>query len=109
MPRTKELYQSIDAVNDTDANGNPAGGYVNAKGLSIEWQNGPCPDGVEPNGAWVQTVIRACIQRIEAYQNSKYKCRENALAITKLEEAFLWLDYRAKRRMDRGVLGEHIE
>ena len=41
------------------------------------------------------------IKRIEFYQtasNGRFKCRENAIAITKLEEALLWLN---KRTQDR--------
>lgn len=38
-------------------------------------------------------------------QDSAYKCRENAIAITKLEEALLWLRKRTMNRERRGVEG----
>lgn len=96
-----------------DPNGNPSGGYVEGCGLSIEWQNGPLGRGAErqePNGAFVETVISAAKQRIEFYQtanNGKFACRENAIAITKLEEALLWLNKRTMDREARQVEGTH--
>ena len=60
--------------NQVDENENPTGGNVSGTGLSIEWQNGPLGRGaerVEPNGAFVETVIDAARQRIQFYQDSK--------------------------------------
>jgi hypothetical protein len=37
--------------------------------------------------------------------NEKYPCRENAVAITKLDEALLWLEKRTRVRIERGVEG----
>lgn len=97
--------------NYTDQNGTPTGGTVLGNGLDIRWQNGALkePDGTprEPNGAFVETVISACVQRLEFFQNSKFSCRENALAITKLQEALHWLEDRTKRRQAAGVEGTH--
>ena len=39
--------------------------------------------------------------------NKKFPCRENLLAITKIEEASLWLGKRTADRIARGVEGEH--
>ena len=93
-----------------DENGNPAGGQTEGRGFTITWQNGPLSvDGVrrEPNGAFVEDVITAVLGRIQFYQASRFKCRENALAITKLEEALHWLDHRTRNRQARGVEGTH--
>ena len=100
----------LEAVNYTDPDGNPAGGYVGGIGLEIVWQKGPLnrgPDRLEPNGAFVKTVIAAALQRIEYYQESPFRCRENALAITKLEEALHWLNHRTAAREEREVEGTH--
>ena len=96
--------------NINDPNGNPAGGTVSGTGLEITWQDGPLgrgPERKEPNGAFVETVIDAARQRIQYYQDSKFKCRENAIAITKLEEALLWLNKRTSDRGKREVEGTH--
>ena len=95
--------------------GLPAGGLVVGVGLSIDWQNGPLgrcgtTDRVEPNGAFVEDVIEAARQRIEHYQEAsggRFRCGENARAITKLEEALLWLDKRTQRRTEQNVEGTH--
>lgn len=87
------------AQNIADPEGNPAGGSVEGIGLKIEWQNGPLGRGLErqePNGAFVETVLAAALQRIQYFQESKFKCRENAMAITKIDEALLWLNKRTR-------------
>jgi len=63
----------------------------------------------DPNGAFVDDVIEAARQRLEFYQkasNGRFACRENAIAITKLEEALHWLYARRMEREIRGVQGE---
>lgn len=98
--------------NCNDENGNPAGGFVKGVGMEINWQNGPLGRGKErkePNGAFVETVIDAVLKRIEFYQSSKFSCRENAIAATKLEEALMWLNRRTQRRENAGTEGTHKE
>ncbi len=100
-------------VNDTDGSGNPTGGEVTGIGLDIIWQRGPLgrsPNIARPNGAFVDDVIEAARQRLAFYQEAaggKFACRENAIAITKLEEALHWLYARRQAREARGVQGTH--
>jgi len=104
------LQQQIVCVNWLDDEGRPAGGSVTACGLSIQWQNGPLVSGedrIAPNGAFVETVLTAALQRLQHYQDGKFNCRENAFAITKLEEALHWLNARTSRRLADGVEGTH--
>jgi hypothetical protein len=111
MPKGRyNVRQGFQAENHNDADGNPAGGFVTGNGISLIWQNGPLGRDAErlpPNGAFVEDVIAAALQRIQYYQDSKFKCRENALAITKLEEALHWLEHRTKDREQRRVEGTH--
>ena len=60
------------------------------------------------NGVCNEDLINMVIERLDCFQNSEFKCRENALAITKLEEALLWLRKRTMAREQRGVEGTHI-
>jgi len=104
------MNQKIEAKNLTDENGNPSGGEVRSVGITIDWQNGPLGSGLmrqEPNGAFVEGVISSAIQRLEFFQNSKFKCRENAIALTHLETALLWLNKRTSDREARDVEGMH--
>ena len=112
-----------DVQNFNDENGNPAGGSVHGVGLDIVWQNGPlgrhadgcvpghpCVQGctrTSPNGAFVETVISAVVKRIEFYQAGKFNCRDNAVALTHLETALLWLNKRTMDRENRKVEGTH--
>lgn len=100
------------ARNREDEEGRPAGGYVRGVGIAIDWQNGPLgrvgtDERVEPNGAFVEDVLAAALQRIQHYQAGDFRCRENALAITKIEEALMWLDARTRRRVAEGTEGTH--
>ncbi len=104
------MQAKFEAANYSDGNGAPAGGFVKGTGLDIVWQNGPLGrDGtrIEPNGAFVETVIASVVQRIEYYQSTKFNCRENALALTKLEEALHWLNARTQKREAQKVEGTH--
>lgn len=102
--------QGFDADNYNDEQGRPAGGYVLGKGLEIKWQDGPLAvDGErrEPNGAFVEDVIGAAIQRIEYYQESEFHCLENAAALGHLKAAAEILAERTRGRERRGVEGTH--
>ena len=104
------MKQKVVGKHQDDANGNPAGGTTTGTGISISWQNGPLGrdgDRIEPNGAFVEGVIAAALDRLEYYQQSKFKCRENALAITKLEEALHWCGHRTEKREEQKVEGTH--
>lgn len=71
--------------------------------LSFTFQNGPLKQ-VGLNGCQVDCLIYAAKTMIEGL-NQTLPCRENSIAITKLEEAIHWLDHRTKDRMKRGVEG----
>jgi hypothetical protein len=104
------VKQPVASQHYSDADGNPAGGVTSGEGIAIRWQNGPLGRGIErqePNGAFVEGVIAAAIDRLEYYQGSRFRCRENALAITKLEEALHWLQARTAKREEREVEGTH--
>lgn len=116
------INPTLKAVNGVDENGNPSGGYVrlykeNAMSeddimLEIHWQDGPrgqegTDELLPPNGAFVEDVLWAALQRLEFFNESKYRCRENSLAITKIEEALFILKDRQLSRTERGVEGKH--
>lgn len=74
---------------------------------SINFQNGPINEnGV--NGVTQEALLAICIDRLRAFQSGKFACRENAIALTKLEEAQHWLLHRTRARMARGVEGTHV-
>ena len=105
------MLQPFDAENELNEQGFPAGGYAVAVGVSVEWQAKPLseetPPGV-PSGAFVETLIAMCIQRLEFYQEY-VPCRENELAIQQLDIALMMLQARTKRRERQGTEGTHEE
>ncbi len=107
------MLQKIESAHDVDSNGNPAGGRTQGAGIAIDWQKGPLGTGSDrqgPNGAFVEGVIAAALDRLKFYQTAsegRFSCRENALAMTKLEEALHWCQHRTANREARGVEGTH--
>jgi hypothetical protein len=75
--------------------------------ISIRFQCGPLEaNGI--NGTSIENVIDMLIRRLEGFQAGPFKCRENALAITKLEEAAHWLEHRTLKRKAQGVEGRNL-
>ena len=106
------MNQKVVGTHNNDEAGNPAGGVTLGVGIRIDWQNGPLGrpeegNRKEQNGAFVEGVIAAALDRLEYYQASKFRCRENALAITKLEEALHWCQHRTAKREAQKVEGTH--
>lgn len=72
--------------------------------VSFTLQNGPIKEnGV--NGCQVTDMIEVAKMIIEGL-NDKFPCRENAMTITKLDEALMWQTKRTTDRENRGVEGK---
>jgi hypothetical protein len=73
----------------------------------VNFQNGPILEtGV--NGVTNEDLLAIVIHRLQGFQSGDFKCRENAIALTKCEEALLWLEKRTADREKRGVEGKSI-
>ena len=102
--------QDLKINNYTNDEGAPTGGDVSGLGIGIKWQNGPLgrgDDRIEANGAFLTTVIRAALTRLEYFQDSKFKCKENEWAIDNLRSAINHLNSRTQRRENQGTEGTH--
>lgn len=76
------------------------------RSIAITFQNGPIAEfGV--NGVTSEALIAILIDRLRCFQAGKFACRENALALTKLEEAQHWLQSRTRSRIALGIEGTH--
>jgi hypothetical protein len=99
------------ATNEMDADDNPTGGEVRSQGVIIDWQNGPRgqADGslAEPNGAFVEDIIYAAMQRLAFFEQSKYSHPANVDAISHLRGALDALESRSTERAESGKLGKH--
>ena len=71
---------------------------------NVSFQNGPVKEaGV--NGCHQEDLLAIVIDRLQSFQAGQFACRENALALTKCEEALHWLRHRTSARENRGVEG----
>lgn len=96
-------------VTGYDSKGNPSSvdrnGYESSHCRTIIlFQNGPISEnGV--NGLTHEVLLEIVADRLRSFQAGPFKCRENAIALTKTEEAILWLQKRTRDRMARNVEG----
>jgi hypothetical protein len=112
-------YHKINPANDTldihvvDAPGSGGANHVyevspkdsaNCQMLRVEFQSGPIAE-VGVNGVTQEILLAIVIDRLRSFQAGPFSSRENALALTKCEEALHWLQQRTIDRMRRGVEG----
>lgn len=82
--------------------GTPDGGVHRM--CEIQFQNGPIKQaGI--NGITNEALLAIVEDRLIGFQSGEYACRENALALTRIQEAMMWLQNRTRSRMARGVEG----
>ena len=74
--------------------------------LPIRFQDGPIGE-VGVNGISQEALLAIVEDRLLGFQSGPYSCRENAIALTKIQEAMLWLHKRTRDRLARGVEGTH--
>jgi hypothetical protein len=96
--------------------------------MLIQFQNGPIKESGF-NGFSNEALLAVLIDRMRGFQygrifkggsdeptvevgfdfasRGKYACKENACALTHLEEALMWLQKRTRDRMARDVEGTH--
>ena len=70
----------------------------------INFQNGPIAE-VGVNGTSNEALLAIVEDRLKCFQSGPYSCRENSLALTKIQEAMHWLHHRTRDRNARGVEG----
>lgn len=79
-------------------------GGESRSGPIIAFQNGPIQEaGV--NGISNESLLAVVEDRLLGFQSGPFACRENAIALTKLQESMMWLQKRTRDRMARGVEG----
>lgn len=76
---------------------------VRSDSVTFWGQRGPIKE-VGVNGCQIDAMVEFARKTIEVF-NAKFPCRENSLAITKLQEAEMWLRERTREREARGVEG----
>ena len=114
--KINELNESIEiAVMDNPGHGNachhyeivmPSGAPNN--GATILFQNGGIAEhGV--NGVSNEALLAIVEDRLLGFQSGPFPSRESAIALTKIQEAMMWLHKRTRDRISRGVEGKHLK
>lgn len=105
---TPKEYNGIKELAIARQRGYPADEYsegINDKEvLKVKFQTGGTAT-TERNGIFIEDLIILATLKLEQY-NKAFPCRENSLAITKLEESLQWLTSRKADREARGVYGK---
>lgn len=74
----------------------------------IAFQNGPVKE-CGSNGLTQECLLAIVLDRLRGFQSGNFSCRENAIAITHIETALMFLQKRTRDRLARGVEGLNIK
>ena len=77
--------------------------------LTVQMQYGGRNAAGSISGAVDADLLEIVRDRLGDFQAGPYSCRENACALTHIEEALMWLNRRVEDRITRGVLGTEQE
>jgi hypothetical protein len=71
----------------------------------IQFQNGPRKEEGSESGILDVDLLEIVRHRLQSFQAGPYATRENAIALTHVEEALLWMNKRVEDRADDNKLG----
>lgn len=72
---------------------------------TIQLQEGARKDPKAIHGVTDQDLLEIVRDRLKDFQRGEFATRENACALTHIEEALMWLSKRVEDRIERNVLG----
>lgn len=72
---------------------------------TIQFQDGPRKEDDSIHGVLDTDLLEIARHRLQCFQQGEYATRENAIALTHIEEALLWMNKRVEDRIERNVLG----
>lgn len=106
-------------VTDEPGNGGANHGYeiISIEGLNsaympttfakINFQNGARKEDDSVHGVIDSDLLEIVRDRLKAFQAGPFASRENACALTHIEEALMWMNRRVEDRIERNVLGKN--
>lgn len=78
-------------------------GYISTQ--RIVFQNGARKISKSEHGVLDTDLLEIVRHRLQCFQEGEFATRENAIALTHIEEALLWMNKRVEDRIERNVLG----
>ena len=73
----------------------------------IKFQKGPRNTMDSTGGVLDVDLLEIVRDRLAHFQKGEFACRENACALTHIEEALMWMNKRVEDRAERNVLGTY--
>lgn len=73
----------------------------------IQFQQGARTDENAISGVLDCDLLEIVRDRLKGFQSGEFATRENACALTHIEEALMWLNKRVEDRIERNVLGTY--
>lgn len=73
--------------------------------MHLSFQKGPRNEIGSEHGVLDTDLLEIVRDRLKCFQSGEFACRENACALTHIEEALMWMNKRVEDRAERGVLG----
>ena len=71
----------------------------------IRFQNGARKEWGSIHGVIDTDLLEIVRDRLKGFQSGEFATRENACALTHIEEALMWMNRRVEDRIERKVLG----
>ena len=74
---------------------------------TIHFQEGARKDEKAMHGILDTDLLEIVRDRLKGFQSGEFATRENACALTHIEEALMWMNKRVEDRIERNVLGTY--
>lgn len=74
---------------------------------TIHFQEGARKDPNAMHGVLDSDLLEIVRDRLKGFQSGEFATRENACALTHIEEALMWMNKRVEDRIERNVLGTY--
>lgn len=111
----REKLNGVYAIDEPDVNaGNACHRYlIKSKDCNcsvyetIQMQHGARKIGNSINGITSTDLLEIVRDTLKCFQSGQFATRENACALTHIEEALMWLNKRVEDRIERNVLGKN--
>ena len=75
----------------------------------VQFQCGPRNEEGSTAGVLEADLLEIVRHRLQSFQAGQFSTRENACALTHIEEALMWQNKRKEDRKARGVLGKSLK
>lgn len=108
--RTIQKRQKLNKVFAADEPGNGGANHeyiimCDDEPIEVAFQNGARNEDGSVRGIIDTDLLEIVRDRLKSFQQGPYSSRENACALTHIEEALMWLNRRVEDRIERNVLG----